>query len=148
MGYTFIIACMLISYTCCFDVHENVIFYKTNEVALNRARWLVTFVHDLRPYEQFISSISKDLDQTNKVMETLILYYRTYNQTRYVDTIYSLHEEIAILSDTYGAVKDTFDDYRAVRSMNGKSKRSLLPLVGQLMSFMFGTITGSDCISS
>ena len=104
----------------------------------------MTFVHDLRPYEQFISSISKDLDQTNEVMETLILYYRTYNQTRYVDTIHSLHEEIAILNDTFGAVKDAFDDYRTVRSMNGKSKRSLLPVVGQLMSFMFGTITDTE----
>ena len=143
-GYTLLISCILIGYTSCFNIHENVVFHKTNEVALNRARWLVTFVHDLRPYEQFISTISNDLDQTNEVMETLIQYYRKTNQTGYVDTIHSLHEEIAILNDTYGAVKGAFDDYRTVRSMNGRPKRSLLPVVGQLMSFMFGTVTDAD----
>ena len=91
-------------YTSCFNIHENVVFHKTKEVALNKARWLVTFVHDLRPYEQFISTISNDLDQTNDAMETLIQYYRKTNQTRYVDTIHSLHAEIAYVNDTHGAV--------------------------------------------
>ena len=98
VGYTLLIICIPIGYTSCFNVQENVVCHKTNEVALNKARWLVTFVHDLRTYEQFNLTISNDLDQTNEGMETLIHYYRTNNQTRYVDTIHSQHEEMAMNS--------------------------------------------------
>ena len=28
-------------------IHENVVFQKVNEITSTRARWLVTFVHDL-----------------------------------------------------------------------------------------------------
>ena len=37
-------------------------FIKINEVYLNHARWLLTFIHDLRPFEVFINKISKGLD--------------------------------------------------------------------------------------
>ena len=61
MGHTFLIIFALIRYTSCLVVHENVVFHKANEVSLNHARWLVTFVHDLRPFVVFINKISKDL---------------------------------------------------------------------------------------
>ena len=71
MGYTFLIVCALISYTSGLVVHENVVFHKTNEVSSNHARWLVTFIHDLRPYEVFIDKINMDLDMTHVTMKTL-----------------------------------------------------------------------------
>ena len=38
MGYTFLIVCVLISYTSGLVVHENVVFHKTNEVSSKYAR--------------------------------------------------------------------------------------------------------------
>ena len=42
-------------------VFENGVFHKSNEVSLNHARWLVTFIHDLRPFEGFINTIKQGL---------------------------------------------------------------------------------------
>ena len=97
MSYTFLIVCALISYTSGLVVHENVVFHKTNEVSSNHARWLVTFIHDLLPYQVFIDKINKYLDMTHEIMKTLTDWYRQYNFTGYVFTFESLHDEIGIL---------------------------------------------------
>ena len=52
-----------------------VVFHKTNEVSLNHARWLVTFIHDIRPFEVFINKISKDFESSNEIMLTLTEWY-------------------------------------------------------------------------
>ena len=59
-------------------------------------------------------------------------------------TFESLHDEIALLNDTYQAIKNNFDDYQSLRSGNYRPKRSLLPIIGQAMSLLFGTISESD----
>ena len=66
----------LIGYTSCLVVDENVVFHKINEVSLNHARWLVTFIHVLRPFVLFIIKISKDLDSANENMAKLTDWYR------------------------------------------------------------------------
>ena len=124
-------------------VHENVVFHKTNEVFLNHARWLVTFIHDLRPFEVhvFINKISKDLESSNEIMLTLTEWYRQHNFTTYHSTFKSLNDEIGLLNDT---VKDNFVDYQTLQSDHERSKRSLLPIVGQAMSLLFGTVSDLD----
>ena len=144
MGYTFLIVCALISYTSGLVVHENVVFHKTNEVSSSHARWLVTFIHDLRPYEVFIDKINKDLDMTHEIMKTLTDWYRRNNFTGYVFTFESLHDEIGMLNDTYQTVKDNFIDYQSLKSDQRRSKRSLLPIIGQAMSLLFGTVSDVD----
>ena len=150
MGYTFLIVCALTSYTSGLVVHENVVFHKTNEVSSNHARWLVTFIHDLRPYEVFIDKINKDLDMTHEIMKTLTDWYRiiiliiSNNFTGYVFTFESLHDEIGMLNDTYQTVKDNFIDYQSLKSDQRRSKRSLLPIIGRAMSMLFGTVSDVD----
>lgn len=130
MGYTFLIIITLISCTLGLIVHENVVFHKTNEISSNHARWLVTFIHDLRPYEVFINKINKDLQITHHVMTAVTDWYRRFNFTAHVFTYESLHEEIGMLNDTYQSVKDNFIDYKSLRSGNRRNKRSLLPIIG------------------
>lgn len=36
-------------------ISENVIFHKTNEISITRAKWLATFIIDLRPFRQFLA---------------------------------------------------------------------------------------------
>ena len=137
MGHTFLITFALIGYTSSLVVHENVVFHKTNEVSLNHARWLVTFIHDLRPFEIFIKKISKDLESSNEIMMTLTEWYRQHNFTAYHSTFKSLNDEIGLLNDTYKTVKDNFVDNQTLRLDHETSKRSLLPIVGQKMSLLF-----------
>ncbi len=146
MDYTFVIVITLISCTFGVVIRENVVYHKTNEISSNHARWLVTFIHDLRPYEVFIDKINKDLDMTHDVMTTLTDWYRRNNYTGYAFTFESLHEEIGALNGTYQAVRNNFVDYRSLKSTNGRSrsKRSLLPIIGQAMSLLFGTVSDLD----
>ena len=144
MGHTFLTIFALIGCTSCLVVHENVVFHKTNEVSLNHARWLVTFIHDLRPFEVFINKISKDLESSNEIMLTLTEWYRQHNFTTYHSTFKSLNDEIGLLNDTYKTVKDNFVDYQTLQSDHERSKRSLLPIVGQAMSLLFGTVSDLD----
>ena len=144
MSYRCLIIHALISYTCSLVIHENVIFHKTNEVSSNHARWLVTFIHDLRLFDIFIDKINDDLKITKQITKSLTNWYRQENLTGYVFTFESLHDEIALLNDTYQAIKNNFDDYQSLRSGNYRPKRSLLPIIGQAMSLLFGTISESD----
>ena len=41
-------------------VKRNVVFQKVNEITTTRSRWLVTFVIDLNPYEQFLTKLEND----------------------------------------------------------------------------------------
>ena len=104
----------------------------------------MTFIHDLRPYDIFIDKINNNLKITKQITKSLTNWYRQENLTGYVFTFESLHDEIAMLNDTYQAIKNNFDDYQSLRSGNYRPKRSLLPIIGQAMSLLFGTISESD----
>ena len=121
MGHTFLIIFALIGYISCSVVHENVVFHKTNEVSLNHARWLVTFIHDIRPFEVIIHKISKDLESLNKIMLTLTELYRQHKFTAYHSTFKSLNDEIGLLNDTYKTIKDNFVDYQTLQSDHERS---------------------------
>ena len=49
-----------------------------------------------------------------------------------------------MLTDTYTSIYDNFGEYQDLLLSNQKYKRSLIPIIGQLMSTLFGTVSGSD----
>ena len=49
-----------------------------------------------------------------------------------------------MLRDAYTSVYNSFDDYRTITSGDHRNKRSVLPIIGQLMSTLFGTVSESD----
>ena len=132
----------------CFNVgiftSENVVFQKTNEVFINDAKWSVTFVHDLRPFQKLINQIKNDLVHTDEIVKTITNFYESSNMTGYVETFKSLHIEVDLLTDTYNSVYDNFAEYQSL-SVNGhRSQRSLIPIIGQLMSTLFDTVSEND----
>ena len=42
-------------------VKDNVVFFKTNEVATTRAKWLATLVIDFNEFDHFLSLVDKDI---------------------------------------------------------------------------------------
>ena len=119
-------------------------FQKTNEVFINDAKWSVTFVHDLRPFQKLINQIKNDLVHTDEIVKTITIFYESSNMTGYVETFKSLHIEVDLLTDTYNSVYDNFAEYQSL-SVNGhRSQRSLIPIIGQLMSTLFGTVSEND----
>ena len=57
-------------------VHENVAFHMINEIALIRSKWLTTFVIDLKPYENFLTKLSNDLDKARTAAHKLISFMK------------------------------------------------------------------------
>lgn len=125
-------------------ISENVIFQKTNEIYTNDAQWYVTFVHDLKPYQGLINKIKGDIDSTKGIVQTIQYDYDKVKLNEYAETFKSLKIEADLLSDTYQSIYRTFEDYKVLHKGNDKSKRSVLPFVGQLMSTLFGTISEND----
>ena len=77
MKYHVILWSMFISQAFGLFTSENVVFQKTNEVYINDAHWIVTFVHDLRPFTNLINQISNDLSFTDEVIGVITKSYRT-----------------------------------------------------------------------
>lgn len=139
-----IILITCISYTFALSISENVIFERVNEVSTSHSRWLVTFVHDLKPYEHFINKINDDLNSVDEILRAISKFYDSQNKTGYVYTYDSLHKDVHMINDTLWSIKDNFEDYRSMRSNDKRNKRSLLPIIGQISSVLFGTLTEDD----
>ena len=142
--FIFVLGSLVISHALGIFTSENVAFQKTNEVFINDAKWSVTFVHDLRPFQKLINQIKNDLVHTDEKVKTITNFYESSNMTGYVETFKSLHIEVDLLTDTYNSVYDNFAEYQSL-SVNGhRSQRSLIPIIGQLMSTLFGTVSEND----
>ena len=142
--FTFVLGSLIVSHALGIFTSENVVFQKTNEVFINDAKWSVTFVHDLRPFQKLINQIKNDLVHTDEIVKTITNFYESSNMTGYVETFKSLHIEVDLLTDTYNSVYDNFAEYQSL-SVNGhRSQRSLIPIIGQLMSTLFGTVSEND----
>ena len=142
--FTFVLGSLIISHALGIFTSENVVFQKTNDVFINDAKWSVTFVHDLRPFQKLINQIKNDLVHTDEIVKTITNFYESSNMTGYVETFKSLHIEVDLLTDTYNSVYDNFAEYQSL-SVNGhRSQRSLIPIIGQLMSTLFGTVSEND----
>ena len=142
--FTFVLGSLIISHALGIFTSENVVFQKTNEVFINDAKWSVTFVHDLRPFQKLINQIKNDLVHTDEIVKTITNFYESSNMTGYVETFKSLHIEVDLLTDTYNSVYDNFAEYQSL-SVNGhRNQRSLIPIIGQLMSTLFGTVSEND----
>ena len=141
---TFILGSLLVSHVFGLFTSENVVFQKTNEVFINDAHWSVTFVHDLRQFQNLISQIKSDLARTDEIVKTITNFYKRSNLTGYVETFESLHVEIDLLTDTYKSVYENFDEYQSLSVDIERGKRSLIPIIGQLMSTLFGTVSENE----
>ena len=78
---TFILGSLLVSHVFGLFTSENVVFQKTNEVFINDAHWSVTFVYDLRPFQNLISQIKSDLAHTDEIVKTITNFYKRSNLT-------------------------------------------------------------------
>ena len=61
-----------------------------------------------------------------------------------METFKSFHIEADLLTDTYMSVFDSFEEYQTLSVDQNRSQRSILPIIGQLMSSLFGTLSESD----
>ncbi|CAC5403541.1 unnamed protein product [Mytilus coruscus] len=140
---------VLFGLTSQFIVKENVMFQKIKEISTTRSNWLITFVVDLDPFELFLNKIEQDLNKalsaTQKV-HTISMFY-TPEKKHILATILSLQREVEGLNRTKDYLQSQFNDYKSLyydETAKFRTKRSLFPIIGKALSFLFGTVSDSD----
>ena len=111
---------------------------------MNDAHWFVTFIHDLRLFKNLINQIEVDLESTDEIIEAIIRNFKYSNLSGYMETLISLRVEVDLLTDTYKSVYDNFDEYQTLSVESQRDQKSLIPITGQLMSTVFGTVSEKD----
>ena len=142
MMFMFILQSLFISHCFGFFTSKNVVFHKSNEIFINDAHWYVTFVHDLRPFQHLINQIQSDLKSTDEIIMAITKAYQGQNMTGNVETFKSLHVEVDLLTDEHTSIYNSFDDYQTMSYK--RNERSLIPIISQLMSTLFGTVSEND----
>ena len=122
-------------------VHENVAFHMINEIALTRSKWLTTFVIDLKPYENFLTKLSNDLDKARTAAHTIDQFYEAPSKQDFRSVIAGLRAEIATLQKDQMNLVESYIDLHAIHT---RIQRSLIPIIGKGLSFLFGTATEAD----
>ena len=122
-------------------VCENVAFHMINEIALTRSKWLTTFVIDLKPYENFLTKLSNDLDKARTAAHTNDQFYEDPSKQDFRSVIVGLRAEVATLQKDQMNLVESYIDLHAIHT---RIQRSLIPVIGKGLSFLFGTTTEAD----
>ncbi|CAC5412397.1 unnamed protein product [Mytilus coruscus] len=140
---------VLFGLTSQFIVKENVMFQKIKEISTTRSNWLITFVVDLDPFELFLNKIEQDLNKalfaTQKV-HTISMFYIP-EKKHILATILSLQREVEGLNRTKDYLRSQFNYYKSLyydETAKFRTKRSLFPIIGKALSFLFGTVSDTD----
>ena len=80
-------------------VYGNVAFHKTNEEALIRSKWWSTFVTDLKPYENILSTLSYDLRKGGIAYHTFDQHYESPSKQDFKSVIAGLKAETVALQE-------------------------------------------------
>ena len=132
----FSVLLLLLGSTFALHMHENVIFNQINEIVLTKSKWLMTIIVDLDSYQNFLNKLSTDIDNASALAEIVTERYTKDKHANYRAIFKSLHNEVRTLKATFDGIVDSYIDFRSVRN-----KRSILPLGGEILNFLFGTVS-------
>ena len=141
-------------------VYENVIFQKINEVKLTRSEWKIACVFEIQTIIDYVQLISKDISQVNQIIlnverdykqstaamalikiEGLLLDVR--DNSGFSQTFSKMRNEIKELTLAHRSLQTELQSY-AFLSSSSRNRRSLIPIVGRVLSGAFGLATTSQ----
>ena len=127
-------------------MRENVIFQQLDVVSTTNSDWKITFVSDISSFQGLTDKLYKAQDEVRYHLMALLkrydipvnrgIYHAFEGQTKELDALRIMLDEL----------QDTYNDIRTLQqpSQKRRSKRSLLPIVGKALSFLFGTVSEDD----
>ena len=123
--------------------NENVIFDKISEINLSRASWRVTLILDLNAYDGLFEEAERYLSWVEKAVNRTIQQQSTNysNSTFYLRPFRSLSEQVKHLKNTKNLFFKIFSSYNILHVRN---KRAIIPIVSNVLSFLFGTPSADD----
>ena len=141
-------------------VYENVVFQKVNEISLTRSEWKIACVYEIKAIINYVNLIGKEIGQVHKIIAMVEKDYRqnaaaasiykdNYMQlgirghSGFSKTFGQMRNEIVEHSTAYKRLQSELESY-AFLSSSSRERRSLIPIVGRVLSGMFGLATESQ----
>jgi methyl-accepting chemotaxis protein len=120
---------------------RNVIFEKLKTISTTRSRWLLTFVIDLTTYEKALAKVKIDLEYPANILHNINTPSNQPEHDGMRRMFLKQETELQQSVREYKLLTKRYANYRELRS---RHKRSLIPIVGDALGFLFGTLTESD----
>jgi len=99
-------------------IKENVIFHKTNEITTTGAKWLVSTVVDLTPFDNYLLKVSKDIQTARDTVSAILEKYTADQYSIYAKTFQSMSKEVAYLQKLRSNLGASYQDYSLFRRRN------------------------------
>ena len=124
--------------------HTGTLFIYENTVSGSFSSWLLTYTIDIQPYQTHLQGLKDQIELFNNAI-TELDEYKTWNQTMIIRrNIRSLiMEESRLFMDEYEQINSIFQDTSSlsIPRADPRTRRSLIPIIGDLLSDLFGVGT-------
>ena len=122
---------------------HSAIFQKEGEVSITQAKWMFSFVIDLEAYEFFMSNLREEIVNTDYTLMNLSLI--AIGQQKYEELVVAYSKEIKAIKLNYNQIMKELRDIKSLgEDLDSRTKRSLIPIIGKGLSYLFGTATKGD----
>ena len=126
-------------------IRDDVVFHKTNEVSISRAKWLLSIVIDFDDFEHFMSLVDEDIKQAEAVISITIPKRVMVEYEAFRNALAGLRQETGFLKELKISIKTEVEQIMRMHDYNpSRTKRSLLPFIGEGLSWLFGVVTDED----
>ena len=106
-------------------------------MATTRAKWVATVVIDFDNVNQFLLAIEADVRRVESIARTVM----NNSEPIFTEIFVNLRQEIKYLNSLRTGIEYEFSQVWTIRG--GRTKRSLLPFIGEGLSWLFG-LTGKN----
>ena len=120
------------------DLKNSVFFQKRKTFNIVRSTWFVSIILDLKPYVGFLNEVGNNCAYTQRLIaSTQMKLSNTVQNSSFIKQFEFLGKEVRELEWGQENLNILLGEYQILMTL---SKRSILPFVGKLSTFLFGTV--------
>ena len=140
--FAWILLNLYIQATLAIDGYENVIFRQQDEVTVTMSSWLLTFHIDVEPLEDLLETFSDQLGRAREESERVLSAAVDDNPVNEL-AMRKINNDFEALVADKSKIEERYEGLKLMGD-RGRQKRSLLPFMGDALSYLFGVTSSSD----
>lgn len=136
---------------------KSVIFEKVKDISLIQGKWTAITTISLDPYYSILDSLQAELETIKNILtksvqdESELISHDTTNgtiQMTHILRLYQMGQRFSAEIANFKVNRKYLEqEIREIRFMHRKNKRAVIPIVGKVLSFLFGTLDETDLSS-
>ena len=134
------------TWTNAFLLRNNVVFKKLSDVHTSKSRWKLTLVEDISDFEVHTTTAMVQVTTLQMSLRFIRAQMSEGTIKPWIEELDQMIEDYSSLQSEISEVVEMGKELRKLESTPGnfRKKRSLIPLIGRLTSFLFGTVSEGD----